>query len=135
MVRASSRFSRIVAFISSLTSPLFGIQSRCIEFSVFPDLLVEDITHGSSRPSNQKTLQVFSSYFSASSWSSLCMIASMLRMSLSRLSSFPIQTHMILGLNVNHSFSPYRSSQSPFSGVLKIGICRGFSVSSPNNYW
>ena len=35
LVRASSRFSRIVAFISSLPSPLFGIQSRCIVYPIW----------------------------------------------------------------------------------------------------
>ena len=38
-------------------------------------------------------VKVSSSYFSASSWSSFCMIPSMLRMSSSRLSSFPAQKY------------------------------------------
>ena len=73
LVKADSRFSRMVAFISALTSPL----DQKVVF----------------RGPRYIKVKVSSSYFSASSWSSFCMIPSMLRMSSSRLSSFPAQKY------------------------------------------
>ena len=73
LVKADSRFSRMVAFISALTSPLD-------QKAVF-------------RGPRYIKVKVSSSYFSASSWSSFCMIPSMLRMSSSRLSIFPAQKY------------------------------------------
>ena len=75
------------------------------------------------------TYQSFLSHFSALCCSSLCMIASILRMSFSSLSCFPGKRYGNIWIAMATICLRIWQRFLPFSGVLKMAICRFFSMS------
>ena len=75
------------------------------------------------------TYQSFLSHFSALCCSSLCMIASILRMSFSSLSCFPGKRYGNIWIAMATICLRIWQRFLPFSGVLKMAICSGFSLS------